>query len=629
MNYTFHHSSRVYVLGLAIALTAATFTGCFQTQPNQPNILWITSEDNGRYLGCYGDPNARTPNLDALATKGIRYTQTYANAPVCAPARNSWIFATHASSLGTHHMRSKYLVPREQFSTYPELFNQAGYYTTNNSKTDYNTHSIDVQEIWDECSREAHYQNRPEGSPFFAIFNLKTSHESQIFPANWQDREPKTPAAPLQIPPYQLAIPEVVSDWQRYYDQLEIMDARVGELLAELEASGEAENTIIAYCSDHAGVMLRSKRYLHDSGTRVPFILYFPEKWQHLAPDKPGTVSDRLVQFIDMPKTWLSLAGITPAPTMNGHVFAGDQKEAEPESIYLFSGRFDESPDTSRAVTDGRWKLIRNFEPDRPRFQTLTFPLRQDGQYHHWIAHLDGKTNETQAAHYQAQPAIELYDTLEDPHEVNNLAQQRSDIVEKMSGQMRDHALATHDLGFLPEPLMESINNAQQETIYQYGQSASHYPLADIYDLAVKASMQDPANEPTFYSKLEHENITIRHWSAVGLRLLASKNIGSIPELKQILTDPSPTVSIPAAVALGYLGEKEAAVSFLLKSAQAAQYDIATSWALDGLKLLNQTEAVADIPAETLDKGKYSARIVEILNACGSSWQMPARTPQP
>lgn len=235
--------------------------------------MWITSEDNSPLLGCYGDQNATTPNLDQLAREGFRYTRAYANCPVCAPARNTIITGVYAASNGNEQMRSSY-PSSALIQTYSALLMQAGYYCTNNSKTDYNTSSIDPNGVWDESSNKAHYRNRPEGKPFFAIFNLMESHESQIFPPGALMGRPSEPVIPkhnpaaMVLPPYHPDIPEMRHEWAVYYDKVEIMDALVGEILRELDALGEAENTIVFYYGDHGGVLARSKRYVYETGTR-------------------------------------------------------------------------------------------------------------------------------------------------------------------------------------------------------------------------------------------------------------------------------------------------------------------------------------------------------------------------
>ncbi|MEO0509936.1 MAG: sulfatase-like hydrolase/transferase [Verrucomicrobiota bacterium] len=616
----YHKRLSVLFPVFALALVAQ-----FSVASDRPNILWITSEDNGPFLGCYGDANAKTPNLDKLAAEGIRYTNCFANAPVCAVARSSWIWGVPAVTTGTMHMRSRYRVPQNIFKTYSRLFQNAGYYATNRSKTDYNTNTIKNNQIWDECGKQAHYKNRPEGKPFFSVFNFTTSHESGIFPGN-RRKAPRLTAEDIELPPYQADTPDVIRDWRNYYDRLELMDSEVGKVLKELEASGEAGNTIIAYCSDHGGVTLRSKRFLHDTGTRVPLIVYFPEKWQHLAPAAPGSVSDRLVQFIDMPKTWLSLGSIPPPEVMPGHVFLGERIDPEPETVFLFSGRFDESPDTSRAVTDGRWKYIRNYESDRPRYQMLKYPLKQDGQLSQYEAYKAGKLNALQSAQYLPQASEELYDTKNDPHEVNNLAASNPQILARMRQQLKQHILNTRDLGFFPEPLIEVVDRSRKQTIYEYGQSETNYPINEILQMATLASNQDPINLPTFEAGLGHANETIRYWAAVGMRALGEEAVPARDAIEQAMKDHSSSVRITAAIALGKIGGKQAAAMFLVEEACAAKTDIHAMWALDGIKLLDMPEAVKGVPIEKLaGGGRYSKDIAAILQAGGSAWRRPSK----
>ena len=145
-----------------------------QSGVNRPNILWIVSEDNSPLIGAYGDQFATTPNIDRFATEGIRYTNAFATAPVCAPSRSTLITGMYPPSVGTEHMRSSYPVPGF-VKFFPLYLRQAGYYTTNNAKKDYNT--IDQPGCWDESSQKATYKNRKPGQPFFAVFNIASSHE--------------------------------------------------------------------------------------------------------------------------------------------------------------------------------------------------------------------------------------------------------------------------------------------------------------------------------------------------------------------------------------------------------------------------------------------------------------------
>lgn len=456
------------------------------TVAERPNILWITSEDNGLFLGCYGDKNADTPNLDSLAERGVRFTHCYANSPVCAVARSSWITGFAAPTAGMQHMRSKYRLPAS-ITTYAAALREAGYYATNNHKTDYNTSSFD-RDFWDESSGTAHYNNRAEGQPFFAIFNIGSSHEGQIFEELYPRRysNPKTISDYIEIPPYQVSTEAVRTDWQRMYDRIHEMDSHVGRLLEELRQNGEAENTIVFYVADHSGITLRSKRYLYDSGVHVPFIVYVPEKWKQWSAGEPGNVNERLVQFIDMPKTFLTIAEADIPAAMTGRAFLGAGAEPAHETIFLFSNRFDEAPDMRRGLTDGRWKYIRNYEPDRPRFQMLDYPWNQSGQQSQWQEYISGRTDSLQSAFYLPQPPEELFDTWNDPHEVVNLAgiDDYADKLAEMRTRLDRHILETRDLGFIPEPLMEAIDKAGGETIFEFGQSGDNYPLHRILPLA-------------------------------------------------------------------------------------------------------------------------------------------------
>ncbi|MEM9026168.1 MAG: sulfatase-like hydrolase/transferase, partial [Verrucomicrobiota bacterium] len=473
-----------------------------------------------------------------------------------------------------------------------------------------------------------HYKNRKKGQPFFAVFNLAETHESGIFRAAERNSEEfRVKAEDLSIPPYQLATPETIKDWQFFYERLELMDKHVGRILNELESLGEGEDTIILYCSDHGGITLRTKRYLHDTGTRIPLIAYFPKKWQHLAPESPGSVSNRLVQFIDMPKTWLNLAGIQAADSMTGRAFLGMEIDPEPETVFLFSGRFDETPDNSRGVTDGRWKYIRNFESDRKRFQMMNYPLRHDGQRSQAKAYAKGALNVYQSTHYIAQPPEELYDTRNDPHEINNLVNENPVMLEKMRLNLHEHMIYAHDLGFIPEPLKQRINRQGRQTIYEYGQSDANYPIARVLELATRVSDNEPEYLDTFIDALNDENPTIRYWGAVGIRILGEEALSAKAEIHDALTDPEFSVRIAAAIALGNMGDVSQASTKLFQELENATNDIEATWALDGFKLLDTPsviEGLSEAQIKSLARGKLSKSIIEMLRAGGSSVRMPS-----
>ncbi|VAX37786.1 Sulfatase, partial [hydrothermal vent metagenome] len=221
-------------------------------QQSRPNILWITSEDNGPHLGCYGDTYAQTPHIDGLAKKGVIYLNCWSTAPVCAPARTTLITGMYPPSLGAEHMRTMINLPKG-IQMYPQYLRKAGYYCTNNSKTDYNL--VEPGQVWNASSRKAHWKNRKPGQPFFAIFNHTISHESKI------RNKPHTlihDPAKVRVPAYHPDTPEVRHDWAQYYDRITEMDAKVGRNLKELADAGLTDETIIFYYGDHGSGMPRS-----------------------------------------------------------------------------------------------------------------------------------------------------------------------------------------------------------------------------------------------------------------------------------------------------------------------------------------------------------------------------------
>ncbi len=585
-------------------------------QAEKPNILWIISEDNSTYLGCYGDPNANTPHLDALAAKGMRYTNCFANAPVCAPARSTLFLGMHATSAGTYHMRSRYLVPK-YITPYFTHLKDAGYFTTN-GKSDINTNTHNINRMVDAKSVPKQYLGRPDKSkPFVAVHNMMQSHESGIFVSHPKRtiRNP-TPGKklehPLTIPAYQVDNAETRLDWARIYTQIDNLDKGIGQILNSLEKSGEAENTIILYCSDHAGIMIRSKRYLFDSGTRVPMIAYFPKKWEHLAPKgyAPGAVSDRLVDFTDIPKTILTLAGAEVPKHFVGKAFAGKEEPAK-EKILLFSGRFDECPDNSRALTDGRYKYLRNYESDRQLNQLESYCFNQISQQTQYKVHQAGKTNEAQASVYDTQPVEAFFDTQADPHEVQNLinSSEHQELIAQFRSELDQYIIKTHDLGFIPEPLIAEID--QSTTVYEWAQSQENYPLPEILALANTTGQSDAQALERFTNALSNSNRIIRFWGALGLRVAGDKASGTQDLLKKALKDSDASVRIVAACTLGQFGMNQ--TDFLLNEAKIATTDAHANWALDALKLIGVSELPDGLEDQDFIKGSYSQRSYEDL----------------
>lgn len=542
-----------YILSFTvlIAFMATGFTG---KERDLPNILWITSEDNSPLLGCYGDEFAATPHLDRLASEGFLYTNAYANAPVCAPARNTIITGVHACSNGNEQMRSTYATS-ETVRFYTEYLKSKGYYCTNNSKTDYNTSSANPELMWDESSRKAHYRNRDKGQPFFAIFNITTSHESSIH-RSLPDEQLRHKPEDVALPPYHPDTPEMRHDWAQYYDKVEDMDGEVGALLKELEAEGLAENTIVFYYADHGGVLGRSKRYLYETGTRVPMIIRIPEKYRHLYPEEnPGSRVDRLVSFVDLAPTLLSLIGLEAPEYMQGSAFLGKYQVEEPEYVYMFRDRMDERYDLTRAIVDRRYRYIRNYNSNRIWMQQLEYLWRAPSMASWDREFRAGSCNEVQARFFATKPVEELYDTANDPWELNNLADnpEYTDLLEKMRMASRDMAISMYDAGFIPET--DRIIRAGNVPIYDYMRS-EEVPYLEILDAALMASEKLRANLGSLRAMLANDDSAIRYWGIYGLLLLGEDASPALAEITEAAFDESWNVSVVGAEILYRLGLK-------------------------------------------------------------------------
>jgi arylsulfatase A-like enzyme len=521
---------------------------------DRPNILWITSEDNGPQLGCYGDTFATTPNLDALAARSLLYLHAWSTAPVCAPARTAIISGLYPSATGSEHMRSDIPMPTA-VKMFPQLLRQAGYYCSNNSKEDYNLRK--PGDVWNESSPRAHWRNRAPGQPFFAVFNHTITHESQI------RHRPHTPVHDphrVPLPPYHPDTPEVRQDWAQYYDRMTEMDRLVGANLRELEDAGLADNTIVFYYGDHGPGMPRGKRWLYDSGLHVPLIIHVPDKWRFLAPPDyaAGGRSSRLVSFVDLAPTVLSLAGVQPPDTMHGRAFMGPHAQPPETCLYALRGRMDERIDLLRAARDTRYLYIRNFMPHKPYGQHVSYSFETPST-RVWKHLFDtGQLHPPRTAFWQSKPPEELYDVSLDPHQILNLAAspEHQQTLQRLRENLRHHALLIRDLGFLPEPELHSRSGTNSP--YDMARDEHNYPLPRILATAERASDLRPDAIPDLLKALDDPDSAVRYWAAMGFLMRGSNAVHTArTPLLRALLDPAPSVRLAAAEALAQHGNTD------------------------------------------------------------------------
>lgn len=530
--------------GAVGATLAAAATPSLAAKGERPNILWLVSEDNNPFLGCYGDTQARTPHLDALASRGILFERAYANFPVCAPSRFTLLTGVYASSCSpAQHMRANAHLPA-RIATYPDLMRRAGYYCTNNEKTDYNC-DVDPAAIWDESGTDAHWRNRPDGKPFMAVFNSMTTHESRQF----QPQPGADQYGPFRIPQYLPDTPEIQADFANYYRLITMMDAEMGAQLEELARDGLADNTIVFYYSDNGGSLPRSKRYCYDEGLRVPLIVYVPPRWQHLSPFRAGTRVKRPVTLLDLPPTVLSLAGVAPPATMRGHALMGDFAAAAPIYAFGMRNRMDERYDFVRTVTDGRYRYIRNYMPHRMLGMRVDFEWITKGYQSLEREHLAGRLGPVQERFFQPKPYEELYDVESDPDQIDNLAgaPQLAALLHRLRRVLDRHMLDHRDHGFIPEGTdAEGMDRAADKAAY---------PLKSIMLLAQSAARADHRKAPLFARHLTHANGVIRYWAATGLLIIGDAASPYAEALRgAAANDAWPAVRVVAAEACCRLG---------------------------------------------------------------------------
>jgi len=518
----------------------------------RPNVLWITCEDIGPHLHACGDAYSVTPNLDAVAARGQIYMNAWSNAPVCAPARTTIISGMYPPCTGAEHMRSMTSLPAGM-KMFPQFLREAGYYCSNNAKEDYNLEK--PEGVWDDSSKKGHWRNRAKGQPFFSIFNLEITHESQI------RKRPHTlvhDPAKARVPAYHPDTPEVRHDWAQYYDNITTMDGQAGRILQDLESDGLAGDTIVFFYGDHGSGMPRSKRWPYNSGLNVSILVSVPEKWRHLAPAgyKPGAKSDRLVGFVDLAPTMLSIAGIKPAPYHQGHAFMGKFEAPERPFNYGFRGRMDERYDMVRSVRDKRYVYMRHYMPHKIYGQYIDY-MFQTPTTRVWKQLYDeGKLQPPKTYFWETKPPEELYDLQSDPDEVNNLAKspEHQATLKRLRKAQQDLAVKIRDVGFLPEGEIHS--RSKGSTPYEMGHDDKRYPLQKIMGTAEMAASLEKSATGDLVKRLADSDSAVRYWGAMGILMRGADGVNAAKDaLHNALRDASPHVRVVASEALGRYGD--------------------------------------------------------------------------
>jgi uncharacterized sulfatase len=601
--------------------------------PPRPNILWLTCEDISCNLGCYGDKDANTPNLDAFAKTGVRYTNAYSVAGVCAPSRSALILGMYPTSIGSHPMRSKAPLP-EGITTFTSYLRAAGYYCTNNVKQDYNLTST-PKDAWDESSTKAHWKNAPKGTPFFAVFNNTVTHESQIRATPEQHAKNTAMLTESQrhdykkitLPPYHPNSVFARMDWARYHDLVSAMDHWFGEKLKELDEAGLADDTIVIFYSDHGIGLPRGKRWLYDTGMKVPMIVRVGRRYADYWPAKPGTTTDRLVSFVDFGPTVLALAGVELPSHMHGQPFLGKVPPPERSYVHGIRDRMDERIDTSRAVRDKRFKYIRNYQWFRPWAQPIAYmELMPTMKAWRSLAEKKGLTRDAALWIAPTKPYEELYDVESDPHELNNLANDAryEKQLEKMREEHHRWYRETRDLGLIPEAILHE--RAKGQTPYEVGLDEK---LANGLRLRLAVDTITPRVSLAELRKLQSDaDDAIRWWGVTAMGVLGFSE--AEPDLRASLKDRSASVRVAAAFSLHQLGESTEVLDTLTQSLKNDNPWVRhlAALALDEMGLAAKP-ALDAVRAAKTDKNEYVARVVSsILIRFGEKEDPKAKDPK-
>ena len=424
----------------------------------RPNVVWMIAEDMCPELGCYGTKLVHTPNLDRLASEGVRYANAFTTGPVCSASRSAFMTGMVQTTIGAHNHRSHrdddYRLP-EGVRLVTDWIRDAGYFTANvrpitpdlrgTGKTDWNFKPEGKpfdSDRWDDL--KAH-------QPFFAQINFPEAHRK----FKHCEEHPVDPDQ-VKLPPYYPDHPIAREDWAMYLETINVLDQRVGKVLAKLEADGLADDTVVIFFGDHGRCMVRGKQWCYDSGLHVPLIIRWPGKYPAPPQYAPGTVDDRLISAIDVSATTLAIAGAKKPPKMQGRVFLGPH--ADPPRQYVFSARdrCDETVFRIRTVRDQRYRYVRNFLPERPflqinRYKEASYPmiplmrkLRAEGKL----------TPVQEVLLAPSRPAEELYDLRNDPYETKSLvdSSDHQEVLARMRGALAQWIDESDDQGRIPEP---------------------------------------------------------------------------------------------------------------------------------------------------------------------------------
>lgn len=570
----------------------------------QPNIVWLVSEDNSaEWLRLYSEGGAPMPNIERLAEQGLVFNHAFSNAAVCSVARSTIISGCYAPRVGAHYHRKQKTVPMPNgVKMFPWYLRQAGYYTTNCSKKDYNFNKNEEQRVWNQSSKKASYRKRAEGQPFFHVQNFEHTHESRLHPSakDYYDA-PKTDAASVQIFPYHPDTDIFRYTYARYLDRHTEVDQQMGDFIAQLEADGLMDDTIIFYYGDHGGALPRGKGYIYNNGLQVPMVVYIPKKWQHLAPAPKGSYINGFVEFVDLSATVLNLAGVAIPAGIDGRPFLGEGVDLEElnqrDVTFGYADRFDEKYDLVRSIRQGKFHYMRNYQPfnldslyNKYRYQQPAFQEWAD------LYHAE-KLDPVQCQFFEPRQPESLYDLEVDPHQVQNLAAdpRYENVLLGLRRLLRERVKAMPDLGFIPEPVFLA-KGAGEPIAYGQVQAELISGLVDIADLSLSPF---PEAKSRIANALASKEPLERYWALVTCTSFGTHASPFYEQAKKMAaSDESSLVRVRAAEFVGVTGQADPS-EWILESLRRADGPYEVGLILNSVALLSDAELGYDIDLNT------------------------------
>lgn len=489
------------------------------TAADRPNIVWLISEDNSsHYLKMFDEHGAETPRIAELAASGLQFQHAFSNAPVCSVARTTLMTCCLAPRIGTQYHRRAVTVPMpENVKMFPAYLREAGYYTSNNQKKDYNAE--ETPGTWNESSTKASWRNRTADQPFFHMQSFGTTHESSLHFSQQAYASEKTETDPesVFVAPYHPDTPLFRYTIAKYHDNIRKVDAQIGAVVDQLRSDGLLEDTFIFYFGDHGGVLPGGKGYAYESGLHVPLVIHVPENFKSLSPWAAGAKVDGFVQFCDFGATTLNLAGV-PLPTgIDGQPFLGSSVTADEvdarNTAFGYADRFDEKYDLVRTLRKGQFEYVRSYQPfnfdglqNNYRYINLAFREWRE-------MFLAGELNAVQSRFFRTRPAEMLFDIEADPHEVNDLSTDPKYATQlaELRGELQTQVKSLPDLSFYPESYL--AENAFSNPV-AFGQSHRE-PIAKLVDIADLSLLPFEQARPKIAEALHSNDPTQRYWGLI------------------------------------------------------------------------------------------------------------------